>query len=41
MNYLSPKRKPLNISIYKVSFDQNKNEINSGSDWAVTQRKSC
>ena len=41
MNYLSPKRKPLNISIYKGNFDPNKNEINSGSDWAIIQRKSC
>lgn len=41
MNYLSPERKPLNIGIYKDSFDYKRNEINSGSDWAITLRKSC
>lgn len=37
MNYLSPKRKPLHIGRYKDSFDSNRNEINSGTDWVVTQ----
>lgn len=37
MNYLSPKRKPFHMGRCNDGFDCNRNEINSGTDWVVSQ----